>query len=196
MRALKAAVLIVLALAVPLGAVAFGYEAFAYAASYEIRRSNLPRHTHNAIKHAYASAEFYASLRPVLGPEWASAAVVHLGEFNERIERHVKHDPDWSREAYKDMRNNLTGIEAAEWLHGQAGGWTWPTTRLRLIGELARLDVLVPQDRDARLAAIPDERAGGPLAIRLMRADHDALKAQIDALIAEQAEPLRRRLGL
>lgn len=193
-RGLKLIGLAALAVVLCLGAVVASYAAFARAASYEIRRSALPPVTHNAIKHAYTSAEIYSVIRPVLGADLSERLVLRMGEGNERMEKYIKHEPDWSRESYKDMRNNLTGVVAAEWLHREAG-WAWPSTRLRLIGKLAGDGVLVPLPDDPRLADVPDTRDPAP-AIPRMRADHEALKSALDADISARGDALRQALGL
>jgi hypothetical protein len=186
------AVLIALIVAaVLIGALLAFYAGFAYAASYEIRRSGLPPHVHNAMKHAYASAEVYSAVRPIVGADRAAAFVIFMGESNERAERYLKHQPDWSRESYKDMRNNLAGIEAAEWLY-QRRGWTLPFTRLALIGRMAAADILIPEDIDPRLDRI-ENVFSAEVAIAMMRNDtaqaRQDIRAQLDAEEASLLAP-------
>src|SRR5690606_3240173 len=105
---------------------------------------------HNGIKHAYAAAEIYSLLRPLAWPEYAASAVITLCEWNERMERRLKRTTDWSPEVYKNLRNNLIGIEAAEWLYAEAG-FVLPPTRLRLVGKLAEDGVVLARDSDPRI---------------------------------------------
>jgi hypothetical protein len=193
-RGLKLIGAALLAAVLCVGAVVASYAGFAHAASFEIRRRHLSPETHNAIKHAYTSAEIYALIRPLLGADLSGRLVVMMGEGNERMEKYVKHSTDWSRESYKDMRNNLTGMVAAEWLY-QTAGWQWPNTRLRLIGQLAQDRVLVPTQDDPRLGDFPDTRDPAPAIVR-MRADHDALARALAEDLAAHSAQLRRALGL
>jgi hypothetical protein len=191
---IKPLLLVLVLAAVPLLFAVLGYSAFAHAASYEIRRSGLSPDDHNAIKHAYASAEIYSAMRPVLGHGAAAGATLWFGEANERVERYVKHQPDYSQESYKDMRNNLAGVVAANWLYERVG-WTWPDTRLKLVGLLARDGIVVPESTDARLAHIPNVFSA-ELAIRLMRNDTPGLTEQFMAAFASREEQWTVALGL
>lgn len=186
--------LILALLAAPVGGALVVFVGAAKAASWEIKRRGLPWRDHNALKHAYASAELYALLRPFLSPEKAQRIVLTLGEINERMEVYLKHDPDWSRESYKDMRNNLYGVVASEWLYNEAG-YTLPTTRLALIGKLVELRLLVPQPSDARLADIPDQRDAS-ISIPLIREHEYRLQTQFIAETHERSAELRADLRL
>jgi hypothetical protein len=193
-RMIRPLLLVLALVALPLLFALLSYSAFAHAASYEIRRSGLSPDDHNAIKHAYASAEIYSAMRPLLGHETSAGATLWLGEANERIERYVKHQPDFSQESYKDMRNNLTGVVAADWLY-QRAGWTWPGTRLKLVGLLARDGILVPESTDPRLADIPNIFSA-ELAIRLMRNDTARLTGRFRTAISEREAGWADDLGL
>lgn len=165
----------------------------AHAADGVVERQGLALEADNAVKHAYAAAETYATLRIALGSENAAALTEWLGKANERAERWVKHSVDWSPEAYKDMRNNLAGIAAARWLYDEHG-WTRPSTRQALVGLLSREGVLAHLDSDPRipdlplrpdtnaaLAAIARDEAG----LRREFADEvEARRGEITALVA------------
>lgn len=178
--------------ALSVGAVMHG---FSRVASWEIRqRPELRAAHHNAIKHAYASAEIYSLLRPLFGADAAAATVVALGEWNERAERVVKRTTDWSPEVYKDLRNNLAGIAAAEWLYNEAG-FTSPLTRLRLIGVLAGGGVLALTDRDPRLPDLPLAPDTGS-ALARMQGDEAELARRLAEEVAARGHGLKRDLGL
>ena len=188
---LGAASALFLAIALP-GAVLHG---FSLAASWEVySRPALTLDDHNGIKHAYAAAEIYTLLRSFAGPECAAAAVITLGEWNERIERRLKRTTDWSPEVYKDLRNNLIGIEAAEWLYAEAG-FLFPRTRLRLIGKLAQEGVVLALDSDPRIPELPLAPDTGSALARMEQDERD-LRIAIAADIAARAPDLRTELGL
>jgi hypothetical protein len=174
-----------------LGAVLQG---FSLAASWTVRARGLPAEDHNAIKHAYAAAEIYSLLRMVAGPDCAAFVVTELGEANEWVERHVKFMTDWSPEVYKDLRNNLSGIAAAEWLYGQAG-YTSPFTRARLIGKLAEDGDLAMTYTDPRIPDLPLAPDTGSAIVR-MHADEAELSTRIAAGIAAKSAVLKADLGL
>jgi hypothetical protein len=141
-------------LALPV-ALVFGFYLYAAnAAVAVVERHGLEPDADNAVKHAYAAAETYASLRPLLGADAAAATTEWLGKANERAERWVKHSVDWSPEAYKDMRNNLAGIAAARWLYDEYG-WTAPATRQAVVGLLSREGILASLDSDPRIPELP-----------------------------------------
>ncbi len=180
-----------LAVAIP-GLVLHG---FSRAASLEIqKRPGLGPADHNGLKHAYAAAEVYSLARLVLGPERAAAAVITLGEWNERAETYVKPSTDWSPEVYKDLRNNLTGVAAAEWLYGEAG-FTSPFTRLSLIGKLAEDKVTLALHTDPRIPDLP-QRPDYERAIERMRQDEPRLLDELRAEITARGPELKAELGL
>ncbi len=164
------------------------------AASLAIRERGLAPTDHNAIKHAYAAAEVYSWLRPLRGADSAAKAVIWLGETNEWAERYVKPQVDWSPETYKDLRNNLSGIEAAEWLYEQEG-FTSPFTRLRLIGKLAVDGDLAPLYTDPRIPPLPQQTDDGTAVLK-MQEDEAQLRAQFAADVRAKADALRADLGL
>jgi len=191
--------------AVILGALAAGFlsvvalsavmHGFSRAASWEIQKQpELAARDHNAIKHAYAAAEVYSLLRPIAGPGVASCAVITFGEWNEYAERYVKYTTDWSAEVYKDLRNNIAGIAAAEWLYNEAG-YRSPFTRLKLIGKLAEDGVLALDETDPRIPDLPRSPDTGS-ALAKMRADQNAVAAEITNDIAARDAELKRDLGL
>lgn len=168
---------------------------FSRAASWEIqKRPGVAARDHNAIKHAYAAAEVYSLLRPIAGAGIASCAVITFGEWNEYAERYVKYTTDWSAEVYKDLRNNMAGIAAAEWLYNEAG-YVSPVVRLKLIGKLAEDGVLAADENDPRIPDLPMSPDTGS-ALAKMRADQDAVTAEIGRDIAARAVELKRDLGL
>jgi len=181
-------------LASPVLALAALMHGFSLAASLEIRNRNLPAADHNAIKHAYAAAEVYSWLRPLMGAQTAARVVIRLGETNEWAERYVKPQVDWSPETYKDLHNNLAGIEASEWLYAQAG-FTSPFTRLRLIGRLAEDKDLAASHEDPRIPPLPMRTDDGT-AIRKMQEDEATLRAGLAAALAAKTPALRADLGL
>lgn len=71
----------------------------------------------NAVKHAYAAAQVYDTLRMISVPaDLAQNTVLFLGIANEYAERIVKfHKPDSTRELLKDFYNNYAGITTARW---------------------------------------------------------------------------------
>jgi hypothetical protein len=178
--------------AVALAAVMHG---FSRAASWEIqKRPGIEARDHNAIKHAYAAAELYSLLRPIAGAGIASCAVITFGEWNEYAERYVKYTTDWSAEVYKDLRNNIAGVAAAEWLYGEAG-YVSPVTRLKLIGKLAQEGVLAAEETDPRIPDLPKSPDTGS-ALAKMRADQTAVAAEIRSDIAARGAALKQDLGL
>jgi hypothetical protein len=182
------------ALLLPVLALLVILQGFSFAASWTVRERGLSREDHNAIKHAYAAAEIYSLLRLIAGPECAASIVTDFGEANEWAERYVKHTTDWSPEVYKDLRNNQSGIAAAEWLYGQAG-YTGPFTRARLIGKLAEdgdLALIYTDPRIPELPLAPDTET----AIARMHGDQAALRARIADEIAAKGAALKSDLGL
>lgn len=182
------------ALALPVIALSIVLHGFAVAAQWEVERRGLPQQDHNALKHAYAAAEMYSLARLVVGPEHAAALVVTLGEANEWAERFVKHTTDWSPEVYKDLRNNLSGIAAAEWLYGETG-YVWPCTRLQLIGKLVEEDLIIATDEDPRLPDLPRAPDTGS-AIAKMKNDEAMLSTRLYEEITARSAELKSDLGL
>ncbi len=181
-------------LLLPVLALGAALQGFSLAASWTIQQRGLPAEDHNAIKHAYAAAEIYALLRVVAGPDCASSVVTKFGEINEWAERYVKLTTDWAPEVYKDMRNNLSGIAAAEWLYGQAG-YASPFTRARLIGKLAADGDLAAIYTDPRIPDLP-HAPDTAAAVARMHADAAELSVSLAAAIAAKSAALKADLGL
>ena len=184
----------VFVLALPFLAISAVHVGFSQAAYAEISRRGISEENHNAMKHAFAATEFYSLARLVFEPEQAARIVVRLGETNERAERYLKHTTDWSAEVYKDLRNNLTGIAAAEWLYAQEG-YVSPCTRLRMVGKLAEDGELAALHTDPRLPVLPNA-PDTDTAIAKMKQDEAGLREKLAADIAARGAALREDLGL
>jgi hypothetical protein len=191
----KRLTLLVLALVLLAGFVVAPFIVFAKAARSEIARRGLTDAEHNALKHAYAAAELYGRLRPLLGDGIASCVVLWSGETLERVEQVTKHETDVAREVYKDLRNNLYGMVAARWLK-EAENISDATTRLRLIGWLAQTDALADWAEDERIPAnlpnVPDIDA----AIDAERADRAKLEAEFRAALDAHRNDIVKDLGI
>lgn len=75
------------------------------------RENGLKPRAANAIKHAYAGAGVFRSLRSVgIGPDTAEAMTLGLGVLNEYAELWVRSKKDSTAEAAKDMHNNYVGV--------------------------------------------------------------------------------------
>jgi hypothetical protein len=193
-RTIKRAGLFLLILALPFIALSAVHITFSLASYSEIERRGLPEKYHNAIKHAFAASEFYSLARLVLAPEQAHGLVVKLGEINEWVERYIKHDTDVSTEVYKDLRNNIVGIAAAEFVYAQ-DGYVSPCARLRLIGRLTADGELAAYAEDKRIPALPPGYDTGA-AVARMEQDEPALRKQLDARLAARSAELRKDIGL
>ena len=181
-------------LALPLIALTAVHILFAQAAEAEIRRRGVDEGYHNAVKHAFAASEFYALARLVAGADRAQTIVISLGELNEWLERYIRHETDVTTEVYKDLRNNIAGIAAAEWMYGQ-DGYVSPCMRLKLIGKLAEAGDLAAWAEDRRIPALPPGYET-LAAIERAEADAPALRAAFDASLAAKSAELRADLGL
>lgn len=106
---------------IALVAFALGFLAAFYARfemlSNQLEADGLRGGAANAIKHAYAAAEVYDTLRTLrLPPHESLQAVIYLGyanEYAEKITKFAKLDPH--AEIKKDLYNNLAGITVARW---------------------------------------------------------------------------------
>jgi hypothetical protein len=146
------------------------------------------------VKHAFAAAELYSKARWLVSHQSAEWAVNGLGELNERVEQHVKHDRDVSPEVYKDLRNNVYGIVAARWLREKFDR-TNATTILRLIGWLAKQGELPAYYDDPRLPKLPLRHDAGT-AIQLMRVDERGLAEGFAATLDRNRDAIVADLGL
>lgn len=195
---MKKFLLLLGAVVIVFGLLAAPFYIFAKMADGEVARRSLGEGDHNSLKHGLAAAELYATLRPVLGSDYAADLTIVIGEMVEVIEQHTKHETDVAREVYKDLHNNLYGVVAARWMEG-AGGSNDRQSRLRLVGWLAETDALadwaedkrVPEslpwtpDIDAALAAADTDR---PRLEAEFRAHLDAHRHDIAADLALAAK--------
>ncbi|AZO80077.1 MULTISPECIES: hypothetical protein [unclassified Bosea (in: a-proteobacteria)] len=143
---------------IPNVSVICAYAYFKAEAVAETQRQELPAFFANSIKHAFAAGETYALLRDVGVPRGpASYAVYRLGQLNEYAEfygRPVrKRDP--TREIYKDLWNNASGVLAADWVDRQ--GLSGSKNRLKAIGLMSARDTLLGTFMDSR---IPERVSG------------------------------------
>lgn len=173
-------------LSVPIALVLAFYLYAAGAAERVVVQHGLPAEADNAVKHAYAAAETYTLLRPLIGRENAGDLTDWFGRLNEHAEPFVKHSVDWATEAYKDMRNNLAGIVAAEWLYDELG-WTRPSRRLHLVGLIAREGLLTNLDSDLRIPSLPHWPDGEAAMAAIMR-DGPGLRAHFRAELETRRE--------
>jgi hypothetical protein len=168
---------------------------FAKIADEEIARRGLSAAEHNSLKHGFAAAELYARLRPILGADNAEDLTIWTGEIVERIEQYTKHDTDVAREVYKDLYNNLYGVEAARWME-TSGGSSEMKTRLKLLGWLAETNGLADWAEDKRvpesLPWTPDVKA----AIVAMHADRPRLEAEFRASLTARRNDIAADLSL
>ncbi|MGL4634991.1 MAG: hypothetical protein ACRCWF_03335 [Beijerinckiaceae bacterium] len=124
-------------IAVVVTLVASWYAIIGTARSYALRAYDVPRGASNAILHAYAGAETYATFRKAgFGKRRAEVWTVRLGYGNEWFEHIVKR-MDSTAEVYKDLHNNHYGITAARWLEDNNQSSS-ASNRLRLIAWLAK----------------------------------------------------------
>jgi hypothetical protein len=113
---IKLAVISALLLA-PMGGFYWHYERYALSL---LHTHQLTPEAANAVKHAYAAAQIYQLLAPIMGDAAAEKSVLFLGAKNEYLEQMF----DWSNadsasEIAKDLHNNQVGITAAQWLATQ-----------------------------------------------------------------------------
>jgi hypothetical protein len=115
--------------------VAVFYGGFAYCAARMADEAQLPPGHDNAVKHAYAAAQTYRSLRLFGIPEFtARAMVIWLGELHEKTEHHLHPGAmATTLETLKDLCNNRIGIATAIWheRHPAVMGGTAFSTRMR-----------------------------------------------------------------
>ncbi|BCJ89736.1 hypothetical protein IZ6_04710 [Terrihabitans soli] len=192
---MKRFLLALAALALLFGLVSAPFYIFAKIASEEIQRRRLSEAEHNSLKHGFAAAELYARLRPILGADTAENVTVWTGETVERIEQIVNHETDVAREVYKDLYNNLYGVEAARWME-TAGGSSDVESRLKLLGWLAETNALADWAEDKR---IPDSLPWTPdidAAIAASRADRARLEAQFRAWLTAHRRDIAADLSL
>lgn len=168
---------------------------FARIADEEITRRGLSAAEHNSLKHGFAAAELYARLRPIFGADNAEDLTIWAGEMVERIEQYTKHEIDVAREVYKDLYNNLYGVEAARWME-TAGGSSDMQTRLKLLGWLAETNGLADWAEDKRvpqsLPWTPDIQA----AIAAARADRPRLETEFRASLSARRNDIAADLSL
>ncbi|MCV9936453.1 hypothetical protein OIU35_08755 [Boseaceae bacterium BT-24-1] len=142
---------------IPTVSVICAYAHFKAEAVAETQRQGLPAYFANSIKHAFAASETYAWLHALgVSRGHASYVVYRLGQLNEYAEFYGrparKRDP--TREIYKDLWNNASGVLAADWADRQ--GLNGSKNRLRVIGLMSVGGTLLGTFVDARIPELTD----------------------------------------
>ena len=186
---------------VPTASIICAYAHFKAEAVAEAQRQELPAYFANSIKHAFAASETYMLLRGLGFPRGqASYAVYRLGQLNEYAEfygRPVrKRDP--TREIYKDLWNNASGVLAAEWADRQ--GLDSGKERLRMIGLMSVHGVLLGTFLDSRIPELADgsrpETSDLHQALKAFKQDrlraYGAIEQTLPTMAEGLATPFRR----
>jgi hypothetical protein len=191
-RLIKLAVILVM-LAAPVATLIVVYRAFAHFARIEARERRMWGGS-NAIKHTFAASETYTRLNLMFSDETSRRLALDLGEWNERGEAYIAHDPDIQAESYKDMRNNIYGVVGAFWLK-DGYSVTDSQTRLRLAGYLAKQRELYFYAEDRRVPSLP-ETVDAEAAIAAIEKDEAALQASSFAYLDQHRDQVEKDLGL
>lgn len=142
-------------------------------ATQEAARLGVP-YSRNSIRHAYAAALAYDLARTIgLPPARAEKLVLKLGYLNEYAEHYFKRRQDPTREVYKDLFNNLGGLEAARWAERCPAA-----SGRQLVSLLAARQTLRYVHEDARIPSLP---SGADLRMAISRFRSD--KSQIAATV-------------
>lgn len=143
------------------------------------------RQAKNSIQHAYAAAETYAVIRALGAPEWvAEKATIKLGFANEYYENTFKRHKDPTREVYKDIFNNFSGITAARFAE-YCPSLASHRGRLAVITKLAEDRALPFAATDARLPPLADG-ADVRAAIRQFKSDKNQISAAVSLSLESQ----------
>ncbi|MFC5066846.1 hypothetical protein ACFPFW_02300 [Flaviflagellibacter deserti] len=191
-RLIKLAVILAI-FAAPVATLVVTYRAFAHFARIEARERRMWGGS-NAIKHAFAASETYTRLNLIFSDETSRRLALDLGEWNERGEAYIAHEPDIQSESYKDMRNNIYGVAGAFWLK-DGYGITDSQTRLRLAGYLAARRELYFYAGDRRVPQLP-ETVDAEAAIAAIEKDEAALQASSFAYLDQHRDQIEKDLGL
>jgi hypothetical protein len=123
-------------------------------------------------------------------PPLAHQSVDSLGRLNEWIEHYVSRPSkrDSAEEVYKDLRNNLIGAAAAEWLE-QTHGRSSTSARLRVLAFLAGERQLLWLSTDIRVPKLDSSSDPSPAMAR-HDADRSAIIAGINDYLAKSRDKI------